>query len=80
MDSIQKKIVTNELMQPIAVQIDYKDWQKIERLLAMQMVESKPLLHAEDRFGELLTQTRGLWRGEEGLAYQTRIREEWDRS
>ena len=28
-----KKLVTNEAMQPIAVQIDYADWLKIEALL-----------------------------------------------
>ncbi len=31
--SIRKKIVTDEAMQPIAVQIDYQDWQKIEKML-----------------------------------------------
>ncbi len=33
MHSLAKKIVTNEAMQPIAVQIDYADWLEIEPLL-----------------------------------------------
>ncbi len=34
--TITKKIVTNEMHQPIAVQIDYQDWLKIEQLLISQ--------------------------------------------
>jgi hypothetical protein len=26
----------------------------------------------------LLEQTRGIWRGEDGLTYQTNLRNEWD--
>ena len=33
MDKITKNIVFNEARQPIAVQIDYADWLKIETLL-----------------------------------------------
>jgi hypothetical protein len=33
MFAIHKTIVTNSVMQPIAVQIDYADWLKIEQLL-----------------------------------------------
>lgn len=29
----QKKIVTDEAMRPVAVLIDYQDWQRIEKLL-----------------------------------------------
>lgn len=28
----------------------------------------------------LLEQTRGIWRGEDGLTYQSNIRDEWDES
>lgn len=36
-------------------------------------------LEPEDKedIRRLLEQTRGLWRADEGLAYQTRVREEW---
>jgi len=33
MQRIRKKIVTDEAQRPIAVQIDYTDWLKIERAL-----------------------------------------------
>jgi len=33
MFAIHKTIVTNSVMQPVAVQIDYADWLKIEQLL-----------------------------------------------
>ena len=33
MVAIHKTIVTNSIMQPVAVQIDYADWLKIEQLL-----------------------------------------------
>ena len=33
MQPIAKKLLTNEAMQPIAIQIDYADWLKIEPLL-----------------------------------------------
>ena len=37
--TIAKKIVTNEMHQPIAVQIDYQDWLKIEQLLVPQYAQ-----------------------------------------
>jgi hypothetical protein len=36
-----KKLVTNEAMQPIAIQIDYADWLKIEALL--EQYTQKPI-------------------------------------
>ncbi|NES00994.1 MAG: hypothetical protein F6J86_45760 [Symploca sp. SIO1B1] len=30
---VKKQIVTDEAMRPVAVLIDYQDWQKIEKLL-----------------------------------------------
>jgi metal-responsive CopG/Arc/MetJ family transcriptional regulator len=39
------------------------------------------LLEADDQRGEVFAKTRGLWaaRDEDGLAYQERMRSEWDR-
>lgn len=34
MRNFKKKIVTDEAMRPVAVLIDYEDWQEIEKLLA----------------------------------------------
>lgn len=31
--TLEKKIVTDETLRPVAVQIDYRDWLKIEQLL-----------------------------------------------
>ena len=33
MQSIRKKIVTDERLHPIAVQIDYEDWLEIEKMI-----------------------------------------------
>jgi hypothetical protein len=32
-----------------------------------------------DKYDELLLQTRGLWKQGDGLRYQERLRDEWDR-
>ncbi|NEO54940.1 MAG: hypothetical protein F6K54_18765 [Okeania sp. SIO3B5] len=34
MRNFKKKIVTDEAMRPVAVLIEYQDWQEIEKLLA----------------------------------------------
>jgi len=43
--NIQKKIVTDDLKQPIAVQIDYQNWLKIEQKLNLVTtpIQKKPL-------------------------------------
>ena len=42
---IEKKIVMNEMQQPVAVQINYQDWLKIEQQLSLESVPArrKPL-------------------------------------
>jgi hypothetical protein len=71
MREISKKIVTDEKMQPVAVQIDYADWLEIERMIGV----ARPAKPATDlsRFAGTLD-----W-GEDGVAYQRRVREEWER-
>ncbi len=65
--SFKKKIVTDEAMRPIAVQIDYEDWQKIEKLL-----ESHPSQQVDiNQFAGIIHLT------EDPLEYQQRIRNEW---
>ena len=45
MQPIRKQIVTDKLMRPVAVLIDYKDWQAIEKILeAHQQEEAVPSL------------------------------------
>ena len=42
---IEKKIVMNEMQQPVAVQINYQDWLKIEQQLSLESMPArrKPL-------------------------------------
>ena len=37
--SIRKKIVTDEGLHPIAVQIDYEDWLEIEKIINLKEME-----------------------------------------
>ena len=66
---IKRKIVTDEKMQPVAVLIDYEDWEKIERLLADKTVESPN--------GALEKYAGCLELKEDPLEYQQRVRREW---
>lgn len=63
----RKKIVTDETMRPIAVQIDYQDWQKIEKLLESYRTQQPDI----DRFAGIIQLT------EDPLQYQHRVRNEW---
>ncbi len=69
--AIRKKIVTDETLKPIAVQIDYDNWLEIERLLGLQ--SEKELLTDLSEFRGVITMT------EDALEYQRRIRSDWDR-
>jgi hypothetical protein len=66
---IRKKIVTDEAQQPVAVQIDYADWLKIERVLNLrnERVKRSDL----SRYAGVISLT------EEPLSYQARVRNEW---
>jgi hypothetical protein len=68
MQRIRKKIVTDEAKQPIAVQIDYTDWLKIERSLHLPQ---------EDKVTDLSRYNGVISLTEEPLAYQARVRNEW---
>ena len=68
MQRIRKKIVTDEAQQPIAVQIDYADWLKIERSLNLPQEDEVTDL---SRYNGVISLT------EETLAYQARVRSEW---
>lgn len=65
---IQKKIVTDEAMNPVAVLIDYSDWQKIEKILEQPQRKSKIKL---SQYAGVIQLT------EDPLEYQRRIRDEW---
>jgi hypothetical protein len=69
MRGIRKKIITDEAQQPVAVQIDYSDWLKIERMLNLAPTEG--VATNLWRYHGVLSLT------EEPLAYQARVRNEW---
>jgi hypothetical protein len=65
---IQKKIVTDELMRPVAVQISYHDWLEIERRLKIENEKNTDNL---SKYEGALTLT------EDPVDFQGRIRGEW---
>lgn len=69
MQVIHKKIVTDEQMHPIAVQIDYTDWLEIERFLTFTE-KKKKIVDLSDYFGTISLE-------EDPLLFQKRIRDEW---
>ena len=69
MQTVRKQLVTDEEHRPIAVQIDYNDWLRIERQLKIQ-VPSVPAVDLS-RYAGTVNLT------ESPLAYQTRSRSEW---
>jgi len=68
MQRIRKKIVTDEAQRPIAVQIDYADWLKIEQALNLSQAGGATDL---SRYSGVISLT------EEPLTYQARVRGEW---
>jgi hypothetical protein len=66
---LKKKIVTDESMRPIAVLIDYEDWEKIEQILENYQ---PPTIDINQFTGTLKRE------GEDPLEFQRRIRSEWD--
>jgi len=65
---IHKNVLVDDNNQPIAVQIPYGDWLLIERQLEQTSLTDKGLL---DLYGTIAVR-------EDPLAYQRRIRGEWD--
>ncbi len=43
------------------------------------VVDEKPVSVSDDKFDELLQQTKGTWKSGDGLAYQVKLRDEWER-
>lgn len=69
MHPIHPKLVTDEQMHPIAVQIDYADWLKIKQIL------QKTSLKSDNNLEKYAGSVR---LSEDPLAYQKRIRDEWE--
>lgn len=69
--NVHKRIVTDEANQPVAVLIDYEDWQRIEATLNDR--ETSKATPDLSRFVGTVQ-----W-GEDAVTYQRRVREEWPR-
>jgi len=65
---IHKKLVTDERLRPIAVQIDHNDWLEIEQALALKQ---------SPKVSDLAAYSGTLRLGENPLEYQDRVRNEW---
>jgi hypothetical protein len=76
MRPIRKRVLTDESMQPVAVQIEYADWLEIERLLGLN--GSAPKNGSAAQAAPDLNRFAGsLKLPEDPLDYQRRSREEW---
>ena len=69
MQIVRKRLVTDEKHTPIAVQIDYNDWLKIEQQLNIQ--------ETPDQTTDLSHHAGTLKLTESALTYQARCRSEW---
>ncbi|MEH1852787.1 MAG: hypothetical protein V7L11_14245 [Nostoc sp.] len=66
----KKKILTDEAMRPVAVLIDYQDWQQIEKILEAHKSQQKREFNLNQYAGVIqLTQ--------DPFKYQQQIRDEW---
>lgn len=65
MKPIKKQIVTDELMNPVAVLIDYQDWQEIEKILEL------------DRQQDITPYAGKINLNVDPLEYQQQMRNEW---
>ncbi|BAZ81618.1 hypothetical protein PN497_13590 [Sphaerospermopsis kisseleviana CS-549] len=67
---INKKIVTDDAMHPIAVLIDYQDWQKIEEILNIYQLQQQANFDL-NKYADIIKLTQ------DALEYQQQIRDEW---
>ncbi len=68
--AVKKQIVTDEVMRPVAVLIDYQDWQKIEKLLENYEWSGKEEFDISKYAGAIELE-------KDPLEYQKEIRGEW---
>lgn len=70
MRSFKKKIVTDEAMNPVAVLIDYQDWEKIEQIVEAYQTQEQ-IGTEPNKFAGIIQLT------EDPLEYQQRLRNAW---
>ena len=68
MRAISKKIVHDEHMRPVAVQINYEDWLKIEKILENR--KEPKTMNINKHAGVIRL-------SEDPVSFQRRMREEW---
>ncbi len=71
---VRIRTVTDSTGTPVAVQVDYADWQRMEPVLK----ENGLLETGVPSLEELAASARPYWQGGDGLEFQLRIRSEWD--
>ena len=69
MQIVRKKLVTDEEHRPVAVQIDYSDWLRIEEQLDIHEAPTEPV--DLSRYAGTINLT------ESPMDYQVRCRSEW---
>ena len=67
--TIHKKVLLDDAMNPVAVQIDYADWVDIAKRLGIEPKRGEST--SLQRFEGAISMT------EDPLAFQARMREEW---
>ncbi|MBC1212792.1 hypothetical protein GNE08_00980 [Trichormus variabilis ARAD] len=70
MRHFKKKIVTDEAMNPVAVLIDYQDWQQIEKILETYQLQESQDFNINTYSGVIKLKL-------DPLEYQQNIRNEW---
>lgn len=71
METIRKKVLVDECNRPVAVQIDYDDWVRIERLLRSTSDDELDAVDLSPFYNVIHLR-------EDPLEYQTRVRGEWN--
>jgi len=70
MERVEKQVITDEAGHPVAIQLDYREWLRIERALQLSS-------HARQQTTDLARFSGALRFREDPLAYQRRMRREW---
>ena len=75
MIDVPMKIVRSEDGTPVAVQIEYDDWKRVEEKLRTLSLDSAEE-NKKTAFENALDASRGTWTAGDGLEYQRRLRAE----
>ncbi len=70
MEPVGKRVITDKAGHPVAVQVDYREWLRIERALQLSS-------YARQQTTDLARFSGALRFQEDPVAYQRRIRREW---